>query len=213
MPIFKAIKNILDKGDDLDYRGSHVAPDSSYGAPLHDLTEMIPEDVYGPAGQRLYGIGDPTVDREAFNALRRARGNPDLDVPVFRAVPEGVEEMNVGDWVSTSREYAKMHGENALGGKYDVLEASVPAKKLYSEGYPYEFGITRAMLPPAVTTAAGVLGALTPDDVMAESFAEPVEPVSAGQYTGGLLNALMEAFGPDIRGNIGDGTLYGNEYQ
>ena len=46
-----------------------------------------------------------------------------------------------------------------------------------------------------------------------ESYAEPVEPLSAGQYTGGVMNALMQIFGPDLQGNIGDSTLYGNEYQ
>jgi len=61
---------------------------------------------------------------------------------------------------------------------------------------------------------AGALAALAPDDAMAmESYAEPVEPVGLGQYAGGLLNAIVNIAGPDIKGNIGDGTLYGNEYR
>jgi hypothetical protein len=39
-----------------DYRGAHEPPDREYGAPLNDLTSMIPSDVYGPAGPRLYGF-------------------------------------------------------------------------------------------------------------------------------------------------------------
>jgi len=213
MPIFKAVKKILDKGDDLDYRGSHTAPDADYGAPLHDLTQMIPEDVYGPSGERLYGLGDTAVDREAFNALRRARGNPDLEIPVFRAVPEGVEDMNVGDWVTTSREYAKIHGDNVLDGKYDVLEASVPAQKLISEGYPYEFGIIRSMAPAGVS-GMGLLSAL-PQEAEADPMTDGIgfEPqMGFGDYMqtmgANILDQLI-----DIRGNVGDGTLYGNEYR
>jgi hypothetical protein len=123
-----------------DYRGSHEPPDREYGAPLNDLTSMIPSDVYSPAGPRLYGLGDSEVDREAFAALRSARDNPDAEVVVYRAVPEGVSEINSGDWVTTSRKYADMHGENSLGGNYKILEQKAKAGDLFSEGYPYEFG-------------------------------------------------------------------------
>lgn len=123
-----------------DYRGAHEPPDREYGAPLNDLTSMIPSDVYGPAGPRLYGLGDPEVDSEAFGALRSARGNPDAEVVVYRAVPKGVSEINSGDWVTTSRKYADMHGENSLGGNYEILEQKARAGDLFSEGYPYEFG-------------------------------------------------------------------------
>jgi hypothetical protein len=60
----------------------------------------------------------------------------------------------------------------------------------------------------AGVAGAGILGALTPEDAMAmESFAEPVNGTSAGEYAGGVMNALMQIFGPDIQGNLGDGTL------
>lgn len=123
-----------------DYRGSHEPPDREYGAPLNDLTSMIPSDVYSPAGPRLYGLGDSEVDREAFAALRSAKGNPDAEVVVYRAVPQEVSDINSGDWVTTSRKYADMHGENALGGNYKILEQKAKAGDLFSEGYPYEFG-------------------------------------------------------------------------
>ena len=123
-----------------DYRGDHQPPDREYGAPLNDLTSMIPEDIYSPAGTRLYGFGNPSVDTEAFEALRAARGNPRAEVPIYRAVPQDINDINSGDWVTTSRAYADMHGENALGGNYQVLEQKARAGDLYSEGYPYEFG-------------------------------------------------------------------------
>jgi hypothetical protein len=144
---------------DVSYRGSHQAPDADYGAPLYDLTEMIPDDIYGPRGERLYGIGDRAVDAEAFEQLRNARGNPDYETPIYRAVPTGVEDINIGDWVTTSREYARMHGENALGGDYDIIESTAPAKKLQSEGYPYEFGLL-PVRPETVIGGGTALGLL-----------------------------------------------------
>tara|TARA_R110000851_G_scaffold125979_1_gene257098 strand:- start:458 stop:2116 length:1659 start_codon:yes stop_codon:yes gene_type:complete len=123
-----------------DYRGSHQPPDREYGASLDDLSSMIPEDIYSPSGPRLYGLGDPSVDREAFASLNKARGNPRQEVPVYRAVPLNVDDINAGDWVTTSRRYAEMHGDNALGGEYKILEQNARAGDLQSEGYPYEFG-------------------------------------------------------------------------
>jgi hypothetical protein len=123
-----------------DYRGSHRPPDRDYGASLDNLTALIPEDVYGPAGPRLYGIGDPEIDKEAFNSLRAVRGKPDAEVTVYRAVPENVSTINEGDWVTTSRKYADLHGERTLDGNYKIIEQKAKAKDLFSEGYPYEFG-------------------------------------------------------------------------
>lgn len=149
---------------DVSYRGSHQAPDADYGAPLYDLTEIIPDDIYGPRGERLYGIGDRAVDAEAFEQLRNARGNPDYETPIYRAVPTGVEDINIGDWVTTSREYARMHGENALGGDYNIIESTAPAKKLQSEGYPYEFGLL-PVRPETVIGGGTALGLLAaPED-------------------------------------------------
>ena len=133
-------KPVMETSQTDDYRGSHEPPNREYGAPLNDLTSMIPSDVYGPSGPRLYGLGDSEVDSEAFSALRSARGNPDAEVIVYRAVPQEVSDINSGDWVTTSRKYADMHGENALGGNYKILEQKAKAGDLFSEGYPYEFG-------------------------------------------------------------------------
>jgi len=161
---------------DTSYRGSHTPPDADYGAPLHDLTDMIPEDVYGPQGSRLYGYGDPAVDKEVFDTLRKARGNPDLEVPIYRAVPKGVTDINKGDWVTTSKEYARLHGENALNGKYDILESVAPAKKLQSEGYPYEFGL----LPALGAVAIGLTGSNDAQAAIPEG-ALPMAVQAAGQ--------------------------------
>ena len=123
------------------YRGSHTAPNAEvYGATLDDLTKIMPKDVYSQQGKRLYGSGDSTIDHQWYMAALKARGNPEAEVTVYRAVPKGVKEINSGDWVTTSKKYAENHGQNAIEGEFEILTKKVPAKKLSSEGYPYEFG-------------------------------------------------------------------------
>ena len=123
------------------YRGSHVAPNAQvYGGTLDDLGKIMPEDVYTSKGKKLYGINDPNIDNEWWKEVYLSKGKPDRLVEVHRAVPKGVKIINNGDWVTTSKTYAKNHGENALNGEYDIITKKVPAKTLSSEGYPYEFG-------------------------------------------------------------------------
>jgi len=126
---------------DTSYRGSHTAPNAKvYGATLDDLTTLIPKDVYSQQGKRLYGIGNPQIDSEWYISALKAKNKPDAEIEIFRAVPKGIKEINSGDWITTSKTYAKMHGENALDGEYDLISKKVKAKTLSSEGYPYEFG-------------------------------------------------------------------------
>jgi hypothetical protein len=126
---------------DLGYRGSHLAPNAkNYGATLDDLTKILPEDVYSQQGKQLYGIGDRLIDSEWRIAALKARGKPNAEVEIFRAVPKGVKDINSGDWVSTSKAYAKQHGESTLNGEYEIISKKVPAKTLSTEGYPYEYG-------------------------------------------------------------------------
>jgi hypothetical protein len=124
-----------------DYRGSHTAPNAkTYGATLDSLQNIMPADVYSSKGMNLYGIGDKQIDSEWFRAAYLAKGNPDKLVEVYRAVPKGVKDINSSDWVTTSKTYAKNHGENTLDGDYEIITKKVKASTLSSEGYPYEFG-------------------------------------------------------------------------
>lgn len=142
---------------DVSYRGSHLAPNAAnYGATIDDLGKIMPEDVYSSKGISLYGSGDRRVDSEWFAAAYKAKGNPDKMIEIFRAVPKGVKDINEGDFVTTSRTYAKNHGEAALGGDYDIVSMKVKANTLSSEGYPYEFGYN--------TNAANVSGGLLDDE-------------------------------------------------
>jgi len=135
------VKGLIETVPDVSYRGSHTPPNANvYGATIDNLGAIMPVDVYSSKGTRLYGLGNPEVDSQWFAAAYKAKGKPDADVTVYRAVPKGVKNINNGDWVTTSKTYAKDHGESALNGEYEIVSKKVKAKTLSSEGYPYEFG-------------------------------------------------------------------------
>ena len=129
-----------------EYRGSHRAPGPDFGAPLYDLTgggQMYPADVYSAKAAQYYGTGYPKADREAFALAQRVRGNPDAEITMYRAVPkdEKITNINAGDWVSLSKDYAKTHGESVLQGNYKILSQKVKAKDLWTNADSiHEFG-------------------------------------------------------------------------
>lgn len=43
-------------------------------------------------------------------------------------------QINPGDWVTINRDYAKNHGQSALGGKFKIIRKSVPAKDIFTNG-------------------------------------------------------------------------------
>lgn len=129
-----------------DYKGSHKAPGPEFGAPLYDLTgggQMYPANVYSPKAVQYYGTGYPKADKEAFSLANKVRGNPDAEVTMYRAVPKSkdIASINVGDWVSLSKDYAKNHGESVLKNNYKIIEQKVKAKDLWTNADSiHEFG-------------------------------------------------------------------------
>lgn len=185
-----------------DYRGSHRAP-SKGDAPLHDMTQIYPDDIYGPHGARYYGHGNDAMDNQSIFIIRGARNKPNARIKIYRAVPDINKEVNAkikrlgnlviyvskhgfapmsdeqasyqfaalnynkeayieklrqeieklekvkekplqinpGDWVTLTRQYAVEHGESALRGNYKILTKTVKASELYTEGNSiHEFG-------------------------------------------------------------------------
>ena len=134
-----------------DYSGEHKAPQRDYGAPLDNLKGVYPDDVYGPNAARYYGhsSGDAT-DKAAARIIQATKGKPDAPVKVFRAIPKGIQsnEINPGDWITTMKSYAVQHGEGALGGDYKILEKTVNAGDLYTNGDSiFEFGYDPKFMP------------------------------------------------------------------
>lgn len=136
-----------------DYSGEHRAPQRDSGAPMDNLKDVYPDDVYGPNAARYYGVasGDAT-DKAAIRIIQATKGKPDAPVKVFRAIPKDIQsnEINPGDWITTMKSYAVMHGEGALGGDYKILEKTVPAGDLYTNGDSiFEFGYDPKFMPQA----------------------------------------------------------------
>jgi hypothetical protein len=124
-----------------DYRGSHQPP--SEGAPLHDLSYegYYPADVYSDKGVQYYGGSPGSIESRDMKLAQSYRNQPDRPVTIYRAAPKGVEEINPGDWVAISREYAEHHGEGRLNGNYTLLSKTVPAKHVRTPAdSPSEWG-------------------------------------------------------------------------
>jgi len=75
-----------------DYRGTHQAPDKE-DAPLHDLTNTYPDDIYSDKGALYYGDSS-SFDQQSISIIKSARGKPNLAVKIFRAVPDINKETN-----------------------------------------------------------------------------------------------------------------------
>lgn len=89
---------------------------------------------------RAYGMNTPEGRESAaaingvINTIRTTGHTP--EIKVFRAVPTDVKENNIrnADWVTPSKKYAQMHGENRLEGNYRLIEQEIRANDLWWDG-------------------------------------------------------------------------------
>lgn len=81
-----------------------------------------------------HGLESVKAINAAIDAIKK--GEKDVKVKVYRAVPTSVKEgkLRNGDWVTPSKKYADMHGTNRLEGKYRIIEDEVPATQLWWDG-------------------------------------------------------------------------------
>ena len=139
----RAEANALRFGD--SYKMQHTAPDAGSSPTGEDLSDVFP-DIYGPMGKRYYGTSSPHDD-EAISKIQTMRGNPDSEITIYRAVPKDVKEINPGDWVTTTKEYAVDHIGTDDG--YTVISKKVKAGELANNGDSiHEFGFS----PKALST-------------------------------------------------------------
>lgn len=124
------------EGDDTDYRGLHSAPTPDNAAPMHDMTQMFPADIYSSKASLYYGHygQNHPFDVATMRKIHSVRNKPNAAVQIYRAVPTDVKEINPGDWVTVNKDYAKEHGEAWLEGKFKILTKIVSAKHLYTDG-------------------------------------------------------------------------------
>lgn len=134
---------------DTSYRMQHQprGPQDG-GGRLDDITaggELFPDDVYSANGLRFYGNPNNSFDRQSHAAILAARGNPEAEITIYRAVPTNVDQINTGDWVTLSPDYAAMHAGNGYGSNGDqagkVISIKVKVKDVFSDGNDLnEFG-------------------------------------------------------------------------
>ena len=94
-----------------------------------------PNDIFEHPEKYSQGLSTSAESGKAIQAAIDAikNGYKDVKIKVYRAVPTSVKEgkLRNGDWVTPSRRYAEMHGNNRLDGKYRIIEDEVPAKELW----------------------------------------------------------------------------------
>jgi 8-oxo-dGTP pyrophosphatase MutT (NUDIX family) len=149
-----------------DFRLQHQAPTGEVGedgsvdgSPMHDLSQngkgVFPEDVY--THPHYYDSGHEDYMR-AWSTAKGARGNPEKRIKIYRSLPaeHAHTGFNHGDWVSTSKQYARDHGKSD-DPKHDwpVISTTVPAKHLHNEGDLMEWGYSGPHKEPLVAFKGG----------------------------------------------------------
>jgi len=87
--------------------GEDFAPSNIYDKPEHYARSDI-------------ASGGP---EETIRKIREVRDNPEKKVKIYRAAPKGAK-LNKGDWITLSKEYAKVHSRNEM----PIIEQEVSAK-------------------------------------------------------------------------------------
>ena len=80
-------------GENDDYHGEHQAP-STDDAPLHDITQTYPEDIYSSDAARMYGHYGDYRDQQAIGIIQSARNKPNKPIKIYRAVPDINHDLN-----------------------------------------------------------------------------------------------------------------------
>lgn len=126
------------------YRGSHQPNVEEEEVRFHELDRAMPKFYENPHHYiHDYDRSDFYGAKEAKRSAIGARGNPEADVRIYRAVPSGVETINPGDWVTTSRKYAEHHAQSNIpeDKKGIVLSSITKARNITFGGHDaYEFG-------------------------------------------------------------------------
>jgi hypothetical protein len=117
--------------------GAHSPAGPDSGSPAFDVTMngTYPDDFYGMNGLRYYGTGYDALDSDTYSTLSRLAGRPNAFVTVYRAVEKDAKgKINPGDWVTTSRAYAKEHGQGALNNNFKIVKNTVRARDIWTAG-------------------------------------------------------------------------------
>lgn len=128
------------------YQTGHVAPGPDPEFPhssMDDPSGILPDYPHDlKTAVHWYGTpSNPAMSRESHQAIISARGNPEAQVKVYRALPaEHGKTINPGDWVTPSRRYAEQHRQSNGKSNWVIAEKTVSAGHLYGEGDMHEWG-------------------------------------------------------------------------
>lgn len=119
-----------------DYAGNNLAPGKEDNDPMYDVSNMFP-DMYTDNAYKYYS-GYGLDDAAVINQIKYVHNKPNRLIKIYRAVPniDDAEsfKINNGDWVTTSKLYAKQHGESNLYNNYKILTKTVKVSQLYTDG-------------------------------------------------------------------------------
>jgi hypothetical protein len=131
----EAMLGYFTAADDDDYRMQHRPPDIDFGAPHHDVGDDVMPDLYSRPAD--YDHSKEPSYWDSFHHVQRTRGKPEAKVRIYRSLPaeHAHQGFRPGDWVTTSKEYARQHGKES-DPKHDwpVISTMVPAKHLQTDG-------------------------------------------------------------------------------
>lgn len=116
----------------IDYKIQHRIVADESNATLDDMTkggELVPNDFY--THPHYYADTNNESVQESLKVIKEAKGDPEKEVTVYRAVPKGVDKINEGDWISLSKKYAEEHGEK---NDSPVISMKVKAKDVSWDG-------------------------------------------------------------------------------
>lgn len=112
-----------------DYRMMHQAPNrDDYSMATIKEAGIVPDDYWT---HPHYYQNDAT-ERASFYTIKTAIESKSQKMWVYRSVPKDVKDDHIrnGDWVSPSREYAKLEGESIPGG-YKIIAQRASLKDLW----------------------------------------------------------------------------------
>lgn len=96
-------------------------------APLHDLTQVMPANVYDELHKYTRS---PLVQ----GVLKTARNEPAARVRLHVLVKSGARGVNPGDVGTLDREYAAAQGRNTMPDGFRITTKNVSARDLFTDG-------------------------------------------------------------------------------
>ncbi len=109
MRLSHIVRQIL---ENLEYRGYHTAPSKDGGAPLHDLTQIYPSDIYSSNAVRYYGdMSFEYSDAESIYIIQSVKDKPNAPVKIYRAVPKVITNQEKIYDLEKQKAYIMKHGK------------------------------------------------------------------------------------------------------